>query len=179
MKKGIFTAILLAAVLMFICVTITAGSAEAANKANKNNGSKSAVKAKDGRFIAYEDGTVLDTKTKLMWAAKDNGSDINWNDAKKYCESYRGGGHADWRMPTREELSALFDGAIANTTPPSAGCSGGYHITNLINMTCCCAWASDTSDADASNFNFYVGLRGMRYQSFSYNLRALPVRDGK
>ena len=164
---------------MFICVTISTGSAEAANKVNKKNGSKSAVKARDGRFIAYEDGTVLDTKTKLMWAARDNGSDINWTDAKKYCESYRGGGYADWRMPTREELSALFDSEITNTTSPSAGCSGGYHLTNLINMTCCCAWASNASDADAANFNFYVGLRGMHYLSFSYNLRALPVRDGR
>jgi len=33
---------------------------------------------KDGRFIAYDDGTVLDTRTNLMWAAKDNGSNINW-----------------------------------------------------------------------------------------------------
>jgi len=29
--------------------------------------------ARDGRFIAYDNGTVLDTKTHLMWAAKDNG----------------------------------------------------------------------------------------------------------
>ena len=33
---------------------------------------------RDGRFIAYNNGTVLDTRTNLMWAAKDNGSDINW-----------------------------------------------------------------------------------------------------
>jgi len=32
----------------------------------------------DDRFIAKGNGTVLDTKTGLMWAAKDNGSDINW-----------------------------------------------------------------------------------------------------
>jgi len=31
--------------------------------------------AKDGRFIAYDNGTVLDTKTNIMWAAKDNGND--------------------------------------------------------------------------------------------------------
>lgn len=28
--------------------------------------------ANDGRFIAYDNGTVLDTGTNLMWAAKDN-----------------------------------------------------------------------------------------------------------
>jgi uncharacterized caspase-like protein len=55
---------------------------------------------RDGRFIAYDNGTVMDTLTNLMWAAKDNGSDINWTDAKSYCENYRGGGYADWRMPT-------------------------------------------------------------------------------
>ena len=34
---------------------------------------------RDRRFIAYDDGTVQDTKTNLMWAANDNGSNINWN----------------------------------------------------------------------------------------------------
>ena len=61
-----------------------------------------AEKARDGRFIAYENETVLDTKTKLMWAAKDNGSPLNWGDAKSYCENYRGGGYTNWRMPTQD-----------------------------------------------------------------------------
>ena len=30
-------------------------------------------KAKDGHFIAYDDGTVLDTTTNLMWAARRKG----------------------------------------------------------------------------------------------------------
>ena len=46
--------------------------------------------ARDGRFIAYDNGTVLDKEAGLMWAAKDNGKNINWTDAKKYCESYLG-----------------------------------------------------------------------------------------
>lgn len=37
------------------------------------NCSMAGEKAKDGRFIAYDNGTVLDTKTNLMWASKDNG----------------------------------------------------------------------------------------------------------
>ncbi len=45
---------------------------------------------KGGRFISYDNGTVLDTSTNLMWAAKDNGRDINWANAKSYCENYRG-----------------------------------------------------------------------------------------
>jgi hypothetical protein len=36
---------------------------------------------RDVRFIAYDDGTVLDTRTGLMWAAQDNGRNIEWADA--------------------------------------------------------------------------------------------------
>jgi hypothetical protein len=56
-------------------------------------------------FMDSKEGVVLDTKTNLMWAAKDNGSDINWANAKSYCENYRGVGYTDWRMPTQNELA--------------------------------------------------------------------------
>jgi len=67
--------------------------------------------ARDGRFIAYSNGIVSDTRTNLMWAAKDNGSGINWANAKSYYENYRGGGYTDWRMPTQDELAGLYDAA--------------------------------------------------------------------
>lgn len=67
---------------------------------------------RDGRFIVYDNGTVLDTRTNLMWAAKDNGSNINWQNAKEYCENYRGGGYTDWRVPTQDELAGLYDRSI-------------------------------------------------------------------
>ena len=60
-------------------------------------------------FIAREDGTVMDTRTGLMWASRDNGKDISWQEAKSYCENYRGGGYTDWRMPTMNELAGLYD----------------------------------------------------------------------
>jgi hypothetical protein len=55
-------------------------------------------------------GVVLDTKTGLMWAAKDNGGNINWFGAKNYCDNYRGGGYTGWRMPTQDELAGLYEG---------------------------------------------------------------------
>lgn len=61
------------------------------------------------RFISNGDGTVTDAKTRLMWAANDNGIPIHWLDALAYCEDYKGGGHTDWRLPTLTELSSLFD----------------------------------------------------------------------
>jgi len=54
--------------------------------------------AHDGRFIAYGNGTVLDTKTNLMWAGTDAGvSSLYHLDAESYCEGYRGSGYTDWR----------------------------------------------------------------------------------
>ena len=69
-------------------------------------------------------GTVLDTKTNLMWAARDNGSDIRWPDAKKYCEGYRAGGYTDWRMPTQEELWSLID--RTKSRPPECTRKRGF-----------------------------------------------------
>ena len=99
MKKTLGTMVAIMVVAILIGTFITAKSSTAGEK------------ARDGRFIAYDNGTVLDTKTNLMWAAKDNGSDINWADAKSYCENYRGGGYTDWRMPTTDELAGLYDAA--------------------------------------------------------------------
>lgn len=143
---------------------------------------ESAVRAvseigRDGRFIAYDNGTVLDTKTNLMWAAKDNGSNINWENANNYCLSYRGGGYADWRMPSQEELASLYDEALINTSTPAAGCSGGYHLTNLIHLTCCCSWAAETRGSAAAYFGFGNGPRSWLDQSFVGGIRALPVRS--
>ncbi len=133
--------------------------------------------AGNGRYIAYNNGTVLDTKTGLMWAAKDNGEDINWRDAKKYCESYRGGGYTDWRMPTLDELEGLYD---ENSTY-TVSCYSGYdvYLTELIKLSCWCPWASDTkSGSSAGVFNFNFGLRYWDLRSNSDVDRALPVRPG-
>jgi hypothetical protein len=52
------------------------------------------------RFISYFNGTVLDRKTNIMWAASDNGYDIGFISARKYCSDCRDGGYDDWRSPT-------------------------------------------------------------------------------
>ena len=70
--------------------------------------------AREGRFIAYDNDTVLDTKTGLMWAARDDGTGMDEQNARAYFESYRGGGYSDWRMPTADELEAIYDPDIQN-----------------------------------------------------------------
>jgi hypothetical protein len=131
---------------------------------------------KDGRFIAYDDGTVLDMGSGLMWAAKDNGSDINWQGAKSYCENYRGGGYTDWRMPTQDELAGLYDKAKGY----KSACGDEAHLTELIRLTCYWTWASDTRGSGAACFRFGGGgYRCWGPPSGSSNSRAFPVRSGK
>jgi len=131
----------------------------------------------DGRFCKYADGTVLDTRTNLMWAARDNGSNINWQGAKNYCDNYSGGGYTDWRMPTQDELAGLYD--AAKTQQNEAAPSYPLHLTELIDLTSCCPWASDTRGSDAAFFIFTYGARYWGPQSDGVNGRALPVRSGK
>jgi uncharacterized caspase-like protein len=111
--------------------------------------------ARDGRFIAYSNGTVLDTRTNLMWAAKDNGSDINWSNAKSYCENYRGGGYTDWRMPTQDELAGLYDAAKSYKATQR---DYNVKLTELIQLSGCCPWASETRGSEAAFFNFILWL---------------------
>jgi hypothetical protein len=133
--------------------------------------------SRDGRFIAYNNGTVSDTRTGLMWAAKDNGSNINWANAKSYCENYRGGGYSDWRMPTQDELAGLYDAGKSQKV--ECGSAPNQVATDLINLTCWWVWASETHGSEAAIFGFRGGGRIWYHQSYDYVYRALPVRSGK
>ncbi len=166
MKKALGTFATIIAVTILIGAFITAMSSTAGET------------KRDGRFIAYDDGTVLDTKTNLMWAAKDNGSDINWTKAKFYCEKYRGGGHTDWRMPTQNELAELYD--KNKSRPVACERTAFIHLTTeLIDITCFRLWTSDTSGSAAAYFYFDIGTQDWQRQSNDYYARALPVRSVK
>lgn len=121
------------------------------------------------RFKNNGDGTVTDAQTGLMWAASDNGRDINWADAREYCRTYSGGGHTGWRMPTQDELAGLYDKEEA----------GPYHITPLIKLSKCCPWAMETQGSEAAHFSFGDGYRYLGSQFGSLEDRVLPVRNGK
>ncbi len=59
------------------------------------------------RFTVTAD-TVLDNRTGLMWQRAVPNKRYTWEEAKAYAKSLRLGGHADWRLPTREELLSLM-----------------------------------------------------------------------
>ena len=158
-------------ILLAGCVTGEGGSG--------SDSSQGKVIARDGRFVAYDNGTVADMDTGLMWAAKDNGGPITWGEAKSYCSNYRGGGYIDWRMPTQGELTGLYDPKITNDRPPTGGCKGGCHITNLIYLTCCPVWEWNGISEVSSFFHFNLGPKGWRDQSLTCQPRALPVRNAR
>jgi formylglycine-generating enzyme required for sulfatase activity len=53
---------------------------------------------------AWKDGA-----TGLMWTLKDNGTDVDWNQASAYCANLRLGRNSDWRLPTIDELQDIYD----------------------------------------------------------------------
>ena len=116
------------------------------------------------QFQANSQGTVTDTSTKLMWAARDNQQNTNWEEAVEYCEQYRGGGYDGWRMPTQSELAALF-------------LSGIKKNGEMISISGERVWAQETDDSKGGFCHFKRQGCGWGEKVMSITLRALPVRD--
>ncbi len=129
-----------------------------------------------GRFIDNKDGTVTDTKTNLMWAKYDNQGDIDWHDAKAYCEHIILSKYEDWRMPTIRELETLYD-------PSAKGyktvCGNWVKVDPAIQLSCGWVWARDAMAITAYAYNFSRGYRYTDRMVHKRHFRALPVRTLK
>jgi hypothetical protein len=128
------------------------------------------------RFIDNGDGTVTDTKTNLMWAQYDNLGNINWHDAKAYCEWIILSTYEDWRMPTIDELATLYD---RNEKGYKADCGDRVRVTPKIHLSCGWVWARDSRAISAFAYNFARGYRYTDRMVHKRNYRALPVRTVK
>lgn len=80
------------------------------------------ARSADSRFLDFGDGTILDTKTRLMWMKQDywqmEGEWVNWYTANEFLQKInhkKFAGHADWRLPTPEEAATLYDRRKRNT----------------------------------------------------------------
>lgn len=76
----------------------------------------------DLRFIDKSDGTILDTKTGLMWTKTDTMNELGkWVNYMESTDYVRGlnetkfAGYDDWRLPSRDELSTVYDESYCNT----------------------------------------------------------------
>ncbi len=129
----------------------------------------------DKRFSAPGDGTVRDSQTGLLWAQRDNGNDINWNNARSYCSNLSTAG-GSWQLPSMDELQGIYDGSATLQTQcggsscqvsPLFGLSSNWFLSNQLN-------------GSAEAWGFFLS-HGVRY---SYDVwlgggrRALCVRRG-
>ncbi len=78
------------------------------------------------------EGVYCDPDTNLMWTVEDNGKDIDWPDAERYCKSLGLAGHSDWRLPAIDELEKLYDPANSNF----------YKIRKPLRLTASSPWSS-------------------------------------
>ncbi len=121
------------------------------------------------RLTDNSNGTVTDNQKGLMWAIHDNGVPVNWPDAQLFCQNYRAGGFSDWRMPTLEELTSLYN--------PEEKNSGGYHTRKPIETTAQSCWAANTDGGKGGRFNFTYGSIHWLRKYYSGPTRVLPVRN--
>jgi hypothetical protein len=135
---------------------------------------KTVVK-KDDRFTLYDDGTVLDAETNLMWAAEDNGEDIDWKWAERYCLVFTGGGYTDWRLPTINELRSLYD---ENKPWRDTDCGSVRTATEWIRFSCTWFWSSESKFSSPDAFNFRNGDVDRNHMGNFYDDRVMPVRVG-
>jgi hypothetical protein len=83
---------------------------------------------------------------------------------------------ADWRMPTQNELAGLYD---SSKSYKATQWDNNVRLTELIQLSNCCPWASETHGSNAAYFRFTRGERQWNSQSGDNLLRALPVRYDK
>ncbi len=121
------------------------------------------------RFQVVDKSIVVDSQSGLMWASQDNGKDIDWYDAEKYCKDFEAGGYTDWRLPDIKELATLYTKDKKN--------KDGYFIIDLIKITDCCPWSSDENMGGAAIFSYKTGKKPAGFLADTYQLRALPVRS--
>jgi hypothetical protein len=103
-KVSRFSLMLIASVLLLLGQPHTAELAE--QKETRGHLlplDKSSIVVAEGRFVDNGDGTVTDTRRKIMWQKGDNGKEVTFGEAQATCKALRLGGHADWRLPKPDE----------------------------------------------------------------------------
>jgi len=130
-------------------------------------------------------GFWADPSTGLMWAGKDNGKDVSWKNAMKYCGDLRLAGYSDWRLAALGELEGIYDknANAPGRAGPGTGRPFTFHVKGNLFLTGN-QWSSSRLTDDrgkpsgyASRFDFNEGrvFNGDEL-SFYTNKRALCVR---
>jgi formylglycine-generating enzyme required for sulfatase activity len=128
-------------------------------------------------------GYWVDT-SGLMWAGRDNGKDVSWHKAMKYCRNLRLAGYSDWRLATIFELQDIYDADLE--TPGFAGPGNGrtftWHVRGGLLLSGV-EWSSSRNhderghpSGSAPRFDFNNGRRFNDDLGYASGKRALCVR---
>jgi hypothetical protein len=94
----------IASVLLFLSWSQTAESAEQKEiRVRLLPLHNSSVVVSEERFVDNGDGTITDARRQIMWQKGDNGKEVTFEEAEKYCKTLRLGGYSDWRLPNPDE----------------------------------------------------------------------------
>ena len=128
-----------------------------------------------------------DPSTSLMWANKDNGHDVSWKNAMKYCRELRLSGKPDWRLSSLNELKGIYDKAVGapggtRLGGPASGSPFTWHVKGNIFLSGN-QWANDQQGHSVSSYHQYFDFNEGRSDNeptgffYPYNgMRALCVR---
>jgi len=135
-------------------------------------------------------GYWVDPATGLMWAGRDNGKDVSWKKAAKYCRTLRLAAYSDWRLANIDELQGIYDKA---SDVPGLADSGKdnlftWHVKGNLFLTGD-QWSSSQRTDDRGHpdgyawyFNFNEGRSNDDPTGWPYSfvmMRALCVRDSR
>jgi len=121
--------------------------------------------SQDGDFILFDNGIVQDTRTRIEWMVGPD-KDTAWNQANAWVQSLPvdGGG---WRLPTMEELKAIYRKK-----------SGTLNMPSLMQTTGWLVWSGETAgNSSAWIFNFVYGVSTYEIRGKSESTRAFAVRS--
>jgi len=116
-------------------------------------------------------GTWYDAATGLMWTEKDNGKDVDWAEARGYCQALKAGNFSDWRLATILELQSLYDPSETKYTKGFP-----YHIKGDIALGEPSSWTSVDAGASSQIFVFIAG-KPAAFPKKTLHVRVLCTRN--
>ncbi len=132
------------------------------------------------RYRDNGDGTIIDTQTNLMWADRDNGSDIDWPSAQRYVANYTAGGYRNWRLPSISELRDLVDINLSLSDTVCKlpnGIHAVHHVPAPILLSCPFLWSYETQGVLVGRVVMSDGSLSWLHQGNWPLYRVLPVRS--
>ena len=147
-------------------------------------------KSRIGKFIAYEDGTALDTITRLMWhryavgqhwqngEVDGKAKGMAWDEAMEYADAFNQldecGRFTDWRLPTIDELKSIVEEnrgvKINQTVFPNTPARKFWSSSPYVGISDA-VWYVDFNDSHVyfADWNYDFAVRLVRTCNFNYS----------